>query len=80
MNYKERHFRATEIQIFYVIVPLFVLQSLSIPFLPIAKRATSQNDSLILKSQRGEISNKGILCLDAYSSADRAATCRLKAR
>lgn len=61
-------------------VPLFDRQIRSIPFRCSAIRASSQNDSLILKSHSGDISKHAILLRDAYSSACLAATWRLNAK
>uniref|UniRef100_A0A182M568 Secreted protein n=1 Tax=Anopheles culicifacies TaxID=139723 RepID=A0A182M568_9DIPT len=59
---------------------LFVRQIRSIPLRCSAIRASSQNDSRMLKSHNGDISKQAILLRDAYSSACFAATCRLNAR
>lgn len=60
--------------------PLFVRKIRSIPFLCSAILANSQKDSLILKSQSGEISKHAILLRVAYKSACLKATCLLNAK
>lgn len=64
----------------YKLLPLFVRQIRSIPLRCSAIRASSQNDSRMLKSHSGDISKQAILLRDAYSSACLAVTCRLKAK
>lgn len=62
------------------VLPLFDRQMRSMPFRCSAMRASSQNDSLILKSHSGDISKQAILLRDAYDSACLDATCRLNAK
>lgn len=68
------------VKLLWAPIPLFDRQIRSIPFRCSAIRASSQNDSLMLKSHSGEISKHAILLRDAYSSACLAATWRLNAK
>lgn len=66
--------------VYFKTLPLFDLQSLSMPFLCKALLDNSLKLSLMLKSQRGLTSKKAIPFLVAYVSASRVPTCRLNAR
>lgn len=85
LNFSKYDYETMSVEwVFYVMlwgfVPLFDRQIRSIPFRCSAIRASSQNDSLILKSHSGDISKHAILLRDAYSSACLAATWRLNAK
>lgn len=66
--------------IFPIFLPLFALQSLSIPFRFKANRESSVKLSTILKSHSGLTSNRFMWFLAAYCSAWLWLTCLLKAK